>query len=153
MSMYPSLGYPFRWQFVWGENHPALKAYWLPRMGTKSSECAWVLRRVWPSAAPWTVAARLFCPWGFSRQEYWTGFPCPPPGDLPNPGTEPRTPSLQGGFFTVRATREAWAPCSTALSNSNRIRGLEVQRKGTPVLNGHVSLTTPLDELAKCTVC
>ena len=29
--------------------------------------------------------ARLLCPWGFSRQEYWSGFPCPPPGDLPNP--------------------------------------------------------------------
>ena len=29
--------------------------------------------------------ARLFCPWGFSRQEYWSGLPCPPPGDLPSP--------------------------------------------------------------------
>ena len=32
---------------------------------------------------------------GFSRQEYWSGLPCPPPGDLPNPGTEPRSPGLQ----------------------------------------------------------
>ena len=30
--------------------------------------------------------AGLLCPWGFSRQEYWSGLPCPPPGDLPNPG-------------------------------------------------------------------
>ena len=29
----------------------------------------------------------LLCPWGFSRQEYWSGLPCPPPGDLPNPGS------------------------------------------------------------------
>ena len=29
---------------------------------------------------------RLLCPWGFSRQEHWSGLPCPPPGDLPNPG-------------------------------------------------------------------
>ena len=35
------------------------------------------------------------CPWGFSRQEYWSGLPCPPPGDLPNPGIEPRSPALQ----------------------------------------------------------
>ena len=35
------------------------------------------------------------CPWGFSRQEYWSGLPCPPPRDLPNPGIEPRSPSLQ----------------------------------------------------------
>ena len=39
--------------------------------------------------------ARLLCPWGFSRQEYWSELPCPPPGDLPNPGMEPRSPTLQ----------------------------------------------------------
>ena len=39
--------------------------------------------------------ARLLCPWGFSRQEYWSGVPCPPPRDLPNPENEPRSPSLQ----------------------------------------------------------
>ena len=32
---------------------------------------------------------------GFSRQEYWSGLSCPPPGDLPNPGIEPRFPALQ----------------------------------------------------------
>ena len=32
---------------------------------------------------------------GFSRQEYWSGLPCPPPGDLPDPGIEPRSPALQ----------------------------------------------------------
>ena len=32
---------------------------------------------------------------GFSRQEYWSRLPCPPPGDLPNPGIEPRSPALQ----------------------------------------------------------
>ena len=39
--------------------------------------------------------ARLLCPWGFSRPEYWSGLPCPPPGDLPDPGIEPRSPALQ----------------------------------------------------------
>ena len=39
--------------------------------------------------------ARLLCPWGFSRQEYWSGSPCPSPGDLPNPRIEPRSPALQ----------------------------------------------------------
>ena len=38
---------------------------------------------------------RLLCPWGFSRQEYWSGLPCPPPGDLPNPGIKSRSPTLQ----------------------------------------------------------
>ena len=39
--------------------------------------------------------AKLLCPWGFSRQEYWSGLPYPPPGDLPNPGIKPRSPALQ----------------------------------------------------------
>ena len=38
---------------------------------------------------------------GFSRQEYWSGLPCPPPGDLPDPGMEPGCPALAGGFFTT----------------------------------------------------
>ena len=33
--------------------------------------------------------------WGFSRQEYWSGLPCPPPGNLPNPGIKSRSPTLQ----------------------------------------------------------
>ena len=40
---------------------------------------------------------------GFSRQEYWSGLPCSPPGDLPNPGIEPMSlmsPELAGGLFT-----------------------------------------------------
>ena len=37
---------------------------------------------------------------GFSRQEYWSGLPFPPPGDLPNPGMEPASPALAGGVFT-----------------------------------------------------
>ena len=38
---------------------------------------------------------RLLRPWGFSRQEYWSGLPCPPPGDLPNPEIKPRSSALQ----------------------------------------------------------
>ena len=44
---------------------------------------------------------------GFSRQEYWSGLPCPPPGDLPDPGIEPGSfmfPTLADGFFTASAT-------------------------------------------------
>ena len=49
---------------------------------------------------PWTVACQAPLSMGFSRQEYWSGLPCPPPGDLPDPGIEPVTPALAGGFFT-----------------------------------------------------
>ena len=47
---------------------------------------------------------------GFSRQEYWSGFPRPPPGDLPDPGIEPASltsSALAGMFFTTSATWEA----------------------------------------------
>ena len=38
---------------------------------------------------------------GFSRQEYWSGLPCSPPEDLPDPGMEPASPALAGRFFTT----------------------------------------------------
>ena len=44
---------------------------------------------------PWTVAHQAPPSMGFSRQEYWSGLPFPSPGDLPNPGIEPRSPTLQ----------------------------------------------------------
>ena len=51
-------------------------------------------------AIPRTVAHQAPLSMGFSRQEYWSGFPFPPPGDLPDPGFEPTSPALAGGFFT-----------------------------------------------------
>ena len=44
---------------------------------------------------PWTVAHQSPLSMGFTRQEYWSGLPCLPPGGLPNPGKEPRSPKLQ----------------------------------------------------------
>ena len=46
--------------------------------------------------------ARLLCPWGFSRQEYWSRLPCPLPGDLPKPGMKPRSPALQAAVWATR---------------------------------------------------
>ena len=43
---------------------------------------------------PWTVARQAALSMGFSRQEYWSGLPCPPPGDLPNPGIKAGSPAL-----------------------------------------------------------
>ena len=54
---------------------------------------------------PWTVTHQVPLSVRFSRQEYWSGFLCHPPGDLPNQVTEPaplRSPALAGGFFTTR---------------------------------------------------
>ena len=52
-------------------------------------------------ATPWTVACQAPLSVGFSRQEYWSGLPFPSPGDLPNPGIEPRSPALYTDAFTV----------------------------------------------------
>ena len=48
--------------------------------------------RVWFFATPRTVACQSPLSMGFSRHEYWSGLPCPPPGDLPDPGIEPASP-------------------------------------------------------------
>ena len=55
-------------------------------------------------AFPWTAAHQVPLSMGFSRQEYWSGLPFPPPGDLPHPGIEPMSLvslALAGGFFTT----------------------------------------------------
>ena len=57
----------------------------------------------------WTVACHVPLSMEFSRQEYWSGFLCPSPGDLPNSGIKPESltsPPLAGRFFTSRATWE-----------------------------------------------
>ena len=54
-----------------------------------------LLSRVQLFATPWTVACQAPQSMEFSRQEYWSGLPFPSPGDLRNPGIEPRSPALQ----------------------------------------------------------
>ena len=54
---------------------------------------------------PRTVAHQAPLSMGFSRQEYWSGLPCPSPEDLPNPEIEPASLALAGKFFTTSATR------------------------------------------------
>ena len=74
----------------------------------KMLEC--VLSRFSPVqlfATPWTVTYQALLSKGFSRQEPWSGLPCPPPEDLPDPGIEPMSLmclGLAGGFFTTSDT-------------------------------------------------
>ena len=46
-------------------------------------------------------SASLLYPWRFSQQEYWSRLPCPPPWNLPNPGIEPRSPTLQADSLLI----------------------------------------------------
>ena len=51
-------------------------------------------------ATPWTVARQAPLSKEFSKKEYWSGLPFPPPGDLPNPGINPKSPALTGKFLS-----------------------------------------------------
>ena len=59
---------------------------------------------LWPHGL---YSARFLCPWRYSKEEHWSSLPCPPPGDIPNPGIKARCPALQADCFTIWATREA----------------------------------------------
>ena len=78
-----------------------------------SQLCACVLSRfsyIQLFATLWTVAHQAPLSMGFSRQEHWSGLPCPPTGDLPDPKIELdslRSPALAARFFTASATWEA----------------------------------------------
>ena len=66
--------------------------------------------RVQLFATPWTVAHQSPLSMGFSRQECWSGLPCPLAEDLPYPGIEPKSLmslALAGGFFTMNVTWDA----------------------------------------------
>ena len=52
---------------------------------------------------PWTVAHQAPLCTEFPRQEYWSGLPFPSPQDLPDPGIEPESPALSGGFFITES--------------------------------------------------
>ena len=60
----------------------------------------------------------------FSRQEHWSGFPFPPPGELPDPAIKPASPALAGRFFTTSATWEAPGNVCTEV--------IKMQRKSSP---------------------
>ena len=76
------------------------------------SECMLLSRfsSVWLFATPWTVACQAPLSIGFSRQEYWSGLPCPPPGDLPDPRDRTCVSCTAGGFFTTEPSRKPESP-------------------------------------------
>ena len=55
----------------------------------------------------------------FSRQKYWSGQPFPSPGDLPNPGIEPRYPTVQMGFFTSESPGKLMLPLTCSIMSAS----------------------------------
>ena len=71
------------------------------------------LHGLWPT--------RLLCPWRFSRQEYWSGLPCPPPGDLLNLGIELRSSAL---WVDSLLSEPPGKPMSTGLCSLSLLQGI-----------------------------
>ena len=81
--------------------------------------CAKSLQSCLTLCDPMDVAHQAPLFMGVSRQEYWRGLSCPPPGHLPDPGIKPASlmsPALAGGFFTTSATWEAHTHVSVYLN-------------------------------------
>ena len=89
---------------LWHPSHNDWKLRWPSALF--SYNVLWVsgwvksLSRVRLFVTPWTVAYQALPSMGFSRQEYWSGLPFPSPGDLPDPGIEPRSPAFQADALT-----------------------------------------------------
>ena len=64
---------------------------------------------------------RLLSPWGFSRQEYWSELPCPPPEDLPDLGLEPRSSTLQSDSLTSAPPGK---PKKTGMGSLSLLQGI-----------------------------
>ena len=80
--------------------HIANRKFCLSNICVKLFSEVKLLSRVRLFVTLWTVAHQAPLSMGFSRQEYWSGLPFPSPGDLPNPGIEPRCPAWQADAFS-----------------------------------------------------
>ena len=80
---------------------------------TESRQCDIVksLSRVRLFATPWSIAHQAPLSMGFSGQEYWSWLPFPSPGDLPNPGIKPRSPTLQADALTSEPSKKINTRC------------------------------------------
>ena len=97
--------------FLWHNIHCACVCVCVCEVGSVISD----------SSTLWTITHQAPLSMQFFRQEYWSGLPCPPPGDLPDPGIKPASlmsPALAGRFFTIRATWEAPISYQLVLNNS-----------------------------------
>ena len=78
---------------------------------------------------------------GFSRQEYWSGLPFPFPGDVPDPGLEPVSPALAGGFFTTEPPgKPSSGPYTTHIISSRWIHFYSIRKKRNSLV-GHMPIS------------
>ena len=115
------LSHVWTWSRQWTSEFPLneMKFVLINQNGTMWIKCsAYVFSYVRLFVTLWTVARQAPLSMGFSRQEYWSGVPCPPPGDQPDPGIKLASlgfPALADGIFT---TVSPWKPSESNNENS-----------------------------------
>ena len=87
---------------------------------------------------PWITARQASLSMGFSRQEYWSGLPCPPPGNLPNPGIEPASPGLPADSLLLS---HEGSPMKTYLATGHFILKNTSPYKGKAAVQSQLSPT------------
>ena len=100
--------------------------HWKHRTGCKYLLLLLLLSRfsrVQLCATPWTAAHQAPPSLGFSRQEHWSGLPCPPPGDLPKPGIKLRSPALQADFLLPEPLGK---PKNTEVGSLSFLQGIKL---------------------------
>ena len=105
-------------EVVFGGRHATLSLGWKLSI---NGGCLHGFIQVWLFVTLWIVACQTPLCMRFSRQEYWSGLPCPPPGDLPNPGIEPRSPTLQANYLSAEPPRK---PKNTGLGIRSLLQGI-----------------------------
>ena len=108
-------GHEFEWAPGVGDGQRSLACCspWGRKESDMTVRLNWTHRcsNVSESVTSLTIACQAPLSLGFPRKEYWSGLPCPPPGDLPDPGIEPvplSSPALVGRFFTTWDSSATW---------------------------------------------
>ena len=95
-----------------------------------------------PLCKPMTIAHNASRSTGFSRHEYWSGLPFPSPGDLPDPGIEPRSPSLEADALTSE-------PPGKMIQNLENKMALQINRLETRIEKRQKMFNKDLEEIKK----
>ena len=92
-----------------------------------------------------TIARQAPLSMEFSRQEYWSGLPFPSPGDLPNPGIQPASPVLAGGFFTTELPGKSLIKVIVCVSHAVVSDSLQSYGEGSGTPLQYSCLENPMD--------
>ena len=125
-------------------------------MGSATHMYAQLLGHVQLLVTLWTIVRQVPLSMGFLRQEYWSGLPFPPPGDLPNPGIKPTSlvfPALGGGFFTtVPPGKPTKSTRGHINAGATRVRTIQPPLESLLGLKSLLGLDQPNSRVGSCIV-